>query len=308
MLCFWLNQEKGVPMGIQNIILVVDKADITALMLAGMLKNLSVQIISAGSEKEALNLLAGSDHVIKAVVWVLKGNNPEELEPVARLKDNALFRNIPVIIISQFMGGKQIMAAMESGVYEHIDKPCDDEYIRSKICEVLGIPYPKPFVREEDITIFNFTEMLNKEIKSAARGNYPLSIFEIDFCLDSASGGIIDGWDDKMPDLIKQILKTALRDTDTAFRYGNGQFIILLPFTDVRGTLLVEKKIRKIIMTHSILGQKIYNLDFVSSVVCYPEDGKVNSKLLEKLEKSLNCLSTAIHSTIDKEPEPFDYI
>lgn len=268
----------------QNILLIVDKTDITGFMLSGMLENLGLQIINTADEKEAIRLLKDSAPCIKAVLWVVNSSRPEELEPVMELKRNSLCGNIPVIILSEFMGKTQISDAGENGIYTLLDKPCDDLYIKGKICEVLGIVNTDTFVKEDDIMVFNFPEMLNKEIKSAARGSYPLAIILVAFYRRSPVKEN-PGLESELTDLVKQVIKKSLRDTDTVFRYGAGRFILLLPFTDRAGIHYVEKKVAEALETHSTIGTILKEYNFCTAAVCFPEDGKVSGRLLESLEK-----------------------
>jgi CheY-like chemotaxis protein len=270
----------------QKMILVIDETDITSLMLAGILKNLNIQLISAGSEKEAIELLSSPDNGIKAIIWAINGNSAEDLEPVRMLKDDPNAWNLPVIIISEFMGKKLIIDAMDFGVFEYIDTPFDEENIRAKICKVLGIPYLKTAAEGEDIIVYSFSEMLNREIKSAARANYPISIMAllIHKGIEISDHTIYVNF---IPDLVKQVIKSVLRDTDTIFHNNGGRFNILLPFCSRETTGNVEKKIRDVIKAHTITGHEFEDMVISIAAVSFPEDGKVSSRLIDKLESAI---------------------
>lgn len=275
-------------------IISVDEAALTKLEMMSMLKSLNTNIISVKDELEAINLLNEKKQDIHAVIWTAHSADTECFSCIKKLKGREPGKSIPMIIVSQITDKKFIIKAIEAGAVEFIAKPYDEDTVLKKFCKVLKVPYERAGSRavDEDILTFNFTEMFNREIKSASRGNHPLSILLLSIVHAEPDHVPFDEVD-QMTQLVCRVLRTKLRETDTCFRYGADSLIVLLPFADSQGVEVVKEKIRTIYANHSVIKQKSSGFHLVMTSVSYPDDGKVKDRLLEKLEEDYSSkLST----------------
>ncbi len=100
-----------------------------------------------------------------------------------------------------------------------------------------------------------FNEVLQKEIERAKRYKRPLSIivFDIDHFkkINDTYGHKIG--DDVLKSLAK-IIKSSVRKTDFAARWGGEEFVILLPETDLEGARKVAEKLREKVEKHKFPG------------------------------------------------------
>ncbi len=88
--------------------------------------------------------------------------------------------------------------------------------------------------------------ILSKEFSRSKRYRYPLSILMIDiddFKNINDKYGHLEG--DRVLKTVASLIKSSLRKSDYVFRFGGEEFIVLLPNTDINGTLKVGEKIRK---------------------------------------------------------------
>ncbi len=88
--------------------------------------------------------------------------------------------------------------------------------------------------------------VLAKEISRVKRYNYKLSIIMIDldnFKKVNDTHGHLVG--DEVLMHFAKVVKSNLRESDYAFRYGGEEFLILLPHTDLGGAVTVAERIRK---------------------------------------------------------------
>jgi PleD family two-component response regulator len=270
-------------------ILSVDEMGITRIELASMLRNLKVNIINVKDEIETINTLREHKD-IHAIIWTINSIDLRDYDVIKRLKTKEAYKNIPIIIVSKFTDKKYIIKAIESGAMEYIAKPYDEDTVVKKICRVLGVHMEKTVnkTHEEDIVVFNFSEMLSKEIKSAGRGGYEMSILMASVARNSSIVNIKDN-SEEIVALISKIMKGRLRETDTTFLYGTNNLIMLLPFAGKEGIKSVEKKINDIFINNSLIKQKnTGNYVLVTASVSFPEDGKIKDKLLEKLENKFS--------------------
>lgn len=270
-------------------ILSVDKFCITPLELSDVLRCLEVNFVNVINEVEALKALQEKKYSFNAVVWTVNYADSDDFEEIRHMKCKEPCKAVPILIVSKFTDKKFIIKAIESGAVEYIVKPYDIDTVLKKFCKVLGAPMESLLMGnvDEDIITFNFSEMFSREIKAASRGGHPLSIMlislfpeDINFYVQKDLGEVTS--------LLNRVIKTKFRETDVSFHYGTNNVILLLPFTNKEGTKTVDRKIREIYDTHTIIKQKRPGFILLTSSVTYPEDGKVKDRLLEMLENEIN--------------------
>ncbi|MCX7920770.1 MAG: response regulator [Clostridia bacterium] len=276
-------------------ILSVDEFGVTRLELLGMLKGLNVNVIGVRNEVEAVNALHDNKAKINAIVWTINSIDFEEFGAIKQVKSKEAYKAIPVIIISKFTDKRYVIKAIEAGATEYIVKPYDENTVLKKLGSILGIQVEKnkgPRY-EDDIKTFNFMEMFIKEIKSASRGMYALSIMMVSVIVHDQQTRE-NGSAEELIELFNKVVKTKLRETDSSFHYGADNLIILLPFANKEGVAVVEKKLQNLFNTHSLIKQKNKGYKLISAAVSFPDDGKIRDKLLERLEKNLEqCIKTS---------------
>jgi len=101
-----------------------------------------------------------------------------------------------------------------------------------------------------------FTAELQKEIERAVRYKRTFSVLVLD--LDNFKRvndyyGHLKG--DELLKRVAQVLLKNVRAEDTVSRFGGEEFTVLLPETDERGAFRVAEKLRKAILTDSLLGR-----------------------------------------------------
>ncbi|MBU1986360.1 MAG: GGDEF domain-containing protein, partial [Proteobacteria bacterium] len=87
--------------------------------------------------------------------------------------------------------------------------------------------------------------LLNKQFSLSKRNNNPLSLlmFDIDhFKRYNDTMGHVEG--DKVLVVIAQIAAEEIRETDTVFRYGGEEFLILLPGEPLSSALVIAERLR----------------------------------------------------------------
>lgn len=150
----------------------------------------------------------------------------------------------------------------------------------------------------EEYIFYNFTELFNKEFKSASRGNYPLSLLMMELAPGfDASVGISDTKD--LIDTFQIIVKLKLREVDTVFKYDADRLFVFLPFTDAKGSDTVSLKINEAFLNSAVMKQKNKGFRLAIAHVTFPDDGRIGNKLLENLEmllqEDIRCLNEDIN-------------
>lgn len=266
-------------------ILCVDELGLIRAELLEMLKRFDVKISSVKNEVEALSYLHAPKEKVDALVWSINTIGLKGLESIRSIKSKAIYKDLPVIIVSKFTDRKYVIKAIEAGACEYIAKPYDEALAAKKLCNAIGMAYEgnKGLHHNEELVMFSLEEMLTREIKAASRGRHPLSIMLVSVALKAASDSPMDN-SNEIVDLLNKVLRIKLRDTDTVFSYGDGKLMVLLPFADKEGTPAVSKKVMEAFENHTMIKNKRHEYDLTISSVTYPDDGKIKEKLLEKLE------------------------
>ncbi len=269
-------------------ILCVDELELTKIELTDMLGRFGIQLFSATDEAEAIAMIDKNKEKFGAIIWAVNSAEYKDFDAIKKVKDKEV--GIPLIIVSQFTGRKYVIKAIEAGACEYIAKPYDETAAAKKICKVLGVnfePEKNHSVMDEDIVFFNFSEMLSRELKSAGRGRYTMSIMMVSVV--GREGGALSRNEtaQEVMKITNKVIKLKLRENDTVFGYGPNNLMILLPFADKDGAQTVENKIRNAFEDHSMIRQKSSGLRLSVSSVTFPDDGKIKEKLLEKLESRL---------------------
>lgn len=270
-------------------VLCIDESGTTGIELLEMLSKLNIKVVNAKDKVSVSDVENKFD--FSAIICIVESEELRELDYIKDLKLKDFFCNLPVIAISNYPDRRCILKAIDSGVNEFIAKPYNKDILLNKICGLLGIDKVKEcnrldYLNEEDIITFSFSEMFNKEVKAASRGGYPVSIMLANIASRlNDSVNVINV--NEITNNLYRVTKTKLRDTDTVFVYGKSGLAMLLPFADKQGAITVDGKIKHAFENHTLL--KDYNVEYklITSIASFPEDGKIQQKLLEKAQIGL---------------------
>ena len=128
-------------------------------------------------------------------------------------------------------------------------------------------------------------QIIDEEIirQNRYHGTFTLMMFDIDyFKLVNDTYGHNIG-DSVLQELSKLILKNK-RQSDKFARWGGEEFIMVLPETTSKDSLIFAKKIRKIIADHSF--EKVAQIT-VSIGICVFQENDIKEKLLQKVDEAL---------------------
>lgn len=88
---------------------------------------------------------------------------------------------------------------------------------------------------------------------------------------------------------VAEAMGTQLRASDTLYRYGGEEFVVLLPETDRRGALTVAESIRRKVADTAIVvdGQLTVTITVSIGVACFPQDTQDRDDLLKKADQAV---------------------
>ena len=170
------------------------------------------------------------------------------------LKADLEVQDIPVIMVTAKVEGKDLKYALEIGAVDYIKKPIDEDEVVARVGSALRQKQNKEDLKEkasrDSLTgLYNHAlllELLDKEIGKQERNNESLSFVMIDIDyfkkINDTYGHTIG--DDVIRE-IASILKDEIRSTDIPGRYGGEEFGIILTGINREDTYLLSVHIRE---------------------------------------------------------------
>ena len=140
-----------------------------------------------------------------------------------------------------------------------------------------------------------FNEILEKQIASAARYSYPLSVLMIDLDkLKLVNDEFGHATGSALIKHVARLMKNGIREADILARYGGDEFVILMPHTDASNSEQIAERIRILIETNPL---SIDGHEFPASVsigiASYPENVRRAETLVDKADAALYQSKTA---------------
>lgn len=257
-------------------ILVVDDEDVIRDTVYHAMAYAGYTCLTARDGHDALAIL--EDHHVDVVITDIQMPNLNGIELTKIIKEKY---DSNVIMMTGFVRDYRYEEIIEEGASDFIQKPVS---IKELIMRVKRVLRERTLVRERNIMIealqesekkyqelsitddltnlFNsryFYNKLSYEINRANRYNHPLTIllFDVDnFKKYNDTFGHLEG--DKVLIRLADIIRGCIRCTDSAYRYGGEEFVVVLPETKGEKGLIVAERIR----------QGFKNITFI------PEEGK----------------------------------
>ncbi len=135
-------------------IMLVEDSQTQALQLQLMLENHGYQVVVARNGLEALELLNQKKPSIIVTDVLMPGMDGYELS--LRVKENAAFKDTPVILLTMLSERLDIIRGLQSQADRFLTKPCEEEFLISTIRDVLRPPEVQPIQETPDGLKINY--------------------------------------------------------------------------------------------------------------------------------------------------------
>ncbi|NBX17505.1 MAG: diguanylate cyclase [Proteobacteria bacterium] len=227
--------------------------------------------------RDAMNIDGGTNVVMRVQVNLLildLDDGPEALDLLRQLKTDVRYKDVPVIVTSEYDFDQQVRTAYVYGASDFIRKPLNKSEAKARIHASLRLNHEidRRKARENEITeIANqlrdltqvlmklslidqltgvanrraFDQTLEQEFKRSRRNRQPLSIllFDVDhFKFFNDTYGHQAG-DLCLRRVAQEVLNTIKRPGDMLARFGGEEFSIILPDTDVSGAKVIAQRV-----------------------------------------------------------------
>jgi len=138
--------------------------------------------------------------------------------------------------------------------------------------------------------------MLEAEVYRSARFGHEFSLVFMDLddfkCVNDEHGHLVGS---RLLGRIGELIKAHLRLIDSAFRYGGDEFVLLLPQTSKRNTLVVVKRLREALNSQVFFAGERSAIKTTASygVASFPGDGSNAQGLLLKADRAMYKVKTS---------------
>jgi diguanylate cyclase (GGDEF)-like protein len=278
-------------------ILVADDEPVNRTLLERLLEREGYRVLAARNGSEAVEQARISlpDLVLLDVMMP----EMDGLDACRLIKENETTRDIPIIFLSARDETEMKVSGLSLGADDYISKPFEAEELIARVHvairlkrerDQLRLSAEEASMRAEQAQARAMTDALTgllnryglqhtlaREHAETRRYHRQLSCVLID--LDNFKT-INDTYGHAIGDLTLQqiagILREAVRASDTVFRYGGEEFLVLLPETDIDGAVALAEKIRASAASRPFGdGSHVFNLTLSAgaSSLCPDESG-----------------------------------
>lgn len=159
-------------------------------------------------------------------------------------------------------------------------------------------------ITDDCTTLYNARHMefiLETEIYRSQRYGYEFSLVFIDLDhfknVNDTHGHLVGS---KLLAEVGQMVKTACRRIDFAFRYGGDEFVIVLPQASKENAFVVAKRLHKMIGETTWLAAEGLNIRFTASigVASYPTDAKSKVELLRLADEAMYSVKNSTRNGV----------
>lgn len=306
-------------------ILVADDEPVNRALIQRRLEREGYRVLTAKNGSEAVRMTKES--LPDLVILDIMMPEMDGLDACRLIKDSEETRDIPVIFLSARDETEMKVSGLTLGANDYISKPFKAEELLARVHVAIRLKRERDYLRtsaeeasaraevaQERAMTDALTGLLNRyglqhvlarEHAEARRYNRQLSCLMID--LDKFKS-VNDTYGHSAGDYVLRqvafILRESVRASDTVFRYGGEEFLVLLPETDLDGAAALAEKIREAAASHPFVeGARLFRLTLSVGVssLCAGESGndmiaRADMALYHAKEKGRDRVESSLRS------------
>jgi len=283
---------------IKRRILIVDDEEQTRETLAELVSALGYETGSAANGQEAVAMLRRERYDLVLTDLLMPGM--DGLDVVREIR--AMTQDLPVLVITGHSSVQTAVESVRAGASDYIEKPVNLEALQMRIQRAFDyadlVTSSAEYRRRATVDALTglhnfgyFQEHIQREIESARRYDYPLSVLMIDMdhlkiyndAHGHTAGNIV----------LKQLgtlLRSNVRKTDIACRFGGEEFAIILPHTGKKDAYLLCDRLRATIEETRFDGEEVMpagRITVSSGVATFPDDANNAEDLVTHADEAL---------------------
>ena len=230
-------------------ILIIDDRPENINAIEKVLKRPDLNIIKATSANDALTQV----HDLALIFLDVQSPDKDGVVAAKLMRENEKTKHVPIIFVTDINKEQKYVFKCDSGMVDYLFKPLDPDILQGKVNLFLSLKNKDRLLKElairDELTGFYnrsyITKVLEEEFSLAIKNKTDLSCLMIDldfFKKTNYSYGYDFG--DLVLRGVFDCLKQEARKQDYTFRYGGGEFLMLLPNTGINGAQGMAEKIR----------------------------------------------------------------
>lgn len=301
-----LQGQGGEARGVTTVLVVDDDASVRALVCA-WLGRADVHCLEAVDGPSALHLATSCAATIDCIVLDVMMPGFDGFELLERLAATPDTAHIPAILLTARAGtDEEVVAALDVGAVDYLEKPFSGRILVAKVLAAAqrtkrerslrgALAYAETHAAIDPLTgIFNrqhLDQRLREEAAVATRHHMPFSIVLIDldhFKSINDTFGHPEG--DRVLVHVADVMKSALREEDCAFRYGGEEFVLMLRNCNVTAATVVAWRLRQALRDRRIrLGNEVPRIITFSAGIASANEanGFASESLLRRADSAL---------------------
>ena len=232
-------------------VLIIDDTPVQLLVLGRILSSL-YDVIMATSGEEGIKL--ANEYNVDLILLDLYMMDMSGFEVLSRLKISDATMDIPVIFITSSSSSEDEAEGLAIGAVDYIRKPFTEVIVKLRVEIQLKLKSQMKIIENismtDGMTGLNNRRSFNSVIRSIwdltkqADGHFSMMLVDID-----EFGGFNDRYGHINGDICLKIVVTAIletleRENDSVFRWGDEEFMILMPGVVLDDALITAKRIR----------------------------------------------------------------
>jgi len=265
--------------------MVVDDNEESVELVSSILEHEGIGVIKASNGSEAIELT--SINLPDLIILDLMMPKVNGFDVIKELRKHPEAKNIPIIVLtSKDLSDKdkrklhgRIEMIMKKATFDRND-------LLNEIFKLEKLDPDKALLIDRATGVYNyryFKKRFNEESARAMRYKRSFSLILID--IDNLGDNVDKN---KVLKRIADVIEENIRYVDPIARYGENQFILILPETTKNGAYVVGKKIGTLIKQGTKSDNIIdKNTSFTIGVATYFEDGVETDDLLNKLSSTI---------------------
>ncbi len=298
-------------------ILIVDDEESIRRVVSQVLIDDGYRVTTAESGELAFDLIL--KRPFNLVITDIRMSGMSGMELLRKIR--SANSSIEVVIITSFASLDTAVQAMRDGAYDYLAKPFESLHaissVAARVKEKIRLNQEKNEL-DEKLRIYNsqleranqeltelttsdsLTNLFNKqyfqryfeaEFIRSHRYNHAVSLLMVDVdSLQQYNETYGQACGDDLLRFMAELLRSSIRITDVACRYGGDEFVIIMPETTKDGAIALAEKIRKSVEDYPFEGQETQPEGTVTvsiGVAGYPGDGEEGSEIIQHVEEAL---------------------